>query len=141
MRALIAAGLLILLAAAAEARMVELRVVEATPFAGGASFGDAGAYVQVRAVARGELDPEDAANAGISLLNLGPRNGNGRVEYEADVLILRPADPSRANGVLLYDVPDAGRIAAVPALEDGDTGFALRRGYTVVSSGWDPAAS
>ena len=141
MRALIAAGLLVLLAAKVEARVLDLRVVEERPFAGGTAFGDAGPYLQVRAVARGELDPADPANAGISLLNLGPRNGNGRVEYEADVLILRPADPSRANGVLLYDVAVAGRMAAVPALEDGDAGFALGRGYTIVSSGWDPAVS
>ena len=79
------------------------------------------------------------------------------IEYETDFFILRPAEPRRANGVLVYDVTNRGskRIfqllddapgAPVDAANDPKTareaglGFSLGRGYTIVWSGWDPNA-
>ena len=42
-----------------------ITVSDIADFAGGHEFGDAGAYVRIRGVARGVLDPAAAENAGI----------------------------------------------------------------------------
>jgi hypothetical protein len=135
---------------AARAELVELRITSSEPFDGGARFGAAGPYERLVGVARGELDPADPHNAGIALLERAPRNAQGRVEYEIDVFILRPIDGS---DTLLYDVTNRGSKVAPGFFGDlplragandpstpeqmGD-GFLLRRGYTIVWSGWDP---
>ena len=110
------AGLLLLAALPAHARVTRLDILEQTPFAGGASFGDAGPYVRIRAIAHGELDPAAPANAVIALLQQAPRNARGMVEYDTDVDILRPADPARGAHVMLYDVTNRGN-KFVPLLD------------------------
>lgn len=148
----------LLLANPAAARLTELAIVSQEPFADGASFGSAGPYVRVEAVAHGELDPKDPANAVIALLDQAPRNARGMVEYDADVFILRPADPARGNGALLYDVtnrgnkflmswindapePPSGAVNDPRSLADAGRAFTFRRGDTMVWSGWQPEAS
>src|SRR6266568_3671688 len=92
------------------------------------------------------LDPADDRNAVITDLALAPRNTEGRVEAVADVVILRPADPTRGNGTLLLEVPNRGRKLApqlfddspqpganrAEAAEDAGIGFLYRQGYTMV---------
>jgi hypothetical protein len=148
---------LLLIAAPVHARLTEIRIVEAAPFAPGTTYGDAGAYERVKGTFKGELDPADARNRVIANLDLAPRTARGRVEYEADFFILRPADPAKGRRKILYDVVNRGRLFvqlrlqdAKPAsaaaandprtAQDAGNGFLLRRGYTVVWSGWDPDA-
>jgi hypothetical protein len=127
------------------------------PFASGTAFGSTGAYERVKGVFRGELDPQDPRNRVIVTLDKAPRNAAGKVEYEADFFMLRPVDANRGNGRIIYDVTNRGRMyihwrlmdarLASPAsgndprtIEDAGTGLFLRRGYTLVWSGWDPDA-
>src|SRR5436309_2946803 len=56
----------------------------------------------------GALDPKNEWNSVINDLLLAPRNAPGLVEYAATFTVLRPADPSRASGVLWYEVPNRG---------------------------------
>ena len=131
---------------------IKVDVVE--PFAEGRSFGEAGSYLRIKGVARGELDPAAPENRVIVDLDTAPRNARGLVEYWTDFFILRPVDPGRTNGVLVYDVTNRGskRIfqllddapsAPVDAANDPKTareaglGFCLGRGYRIVWSGWD----
>ncbi len=147
----------LLLVNPAAARLMELAIVSQEPFADGASFGSAGPYVRMEAVAHGELDPKDPANAVITLLDQAPRNARGMVEYDADVFILRPADPARGSGALLYDVtnrgnkflmswvndapePPSGAVNDPRSLADAGNAFTFRRGDTMVWSGWQPEA-
>jgi hypothetical protein len=142
---------------AVQAAIVSIRVDRVEPFANGATFGAAGAYERVVGVARGELDPADPRNAGIVNLDLAPRNARGRVEYETDFYLLRPVDPARANGKVIYEVNNRGRkfllhwILDAPAqaagannepraIEDAGNGLLFRMGYTIAWSGWDPDA-
>ena len=69
------------------------------PFADGKPFGAAGAYVRLRGVARGTLDPRAPDNAGIVDLDKAPRNVAGLVEYATDIFILRPAEPRQGSGI------------------------------------------
>jgi hypothetical protein len=58
----------------------------------------------------GELDPKLPLNAIITDLEFAPRNARGMVEYAATVTIIKPADMAKVSGVLLYFVPNRGRI-------------------------------
>jgi hypothetical protein len=124
-------------------------------FADGHEFGKAGPYVRINGVAQGALDPGASENAVIVDLDKAERNSLGMVEYETDFFILRPAEPQRGSGILVYDVTNRGRKVILGRLDEAgaaaDTnnprtasdvglGFTLGRGYTLVWSGWDAAA-
>lgn len=145
------------IATTAEARIVAIEITAQEPFADGAAFGAAGPYLRITGRARGELDPRDPRNRAIVNLDRAPRNARGMVEYETDLFILRPADPARGNGRMLYEVNNRGRKFLFPWLMDGPVqavgatndprtaahagnGLFLRMGYTIVWSGWDPDA-
>jgi Alpha/beta hydrolase domain len=142
--------LLMLGATAAEARVTRLEILRTEPFAAGMVFGERGAYEKVVGRFHGELDPAHPLNAGIVDLDKAPRNGAGHVEYSADFYILKPADLSRGNGALLYDVNNRGnkraliQFSSAPAANDPATaehagnGFLMRQGYSLVWSGWIP---
>jgi hypothetical protein len=133
--------------------LVSLDIERVEPLADGAPFGEVGAYERVIAKAKGAVDPTDSANKGIALIDKAPRNANGKVEYATDIFILRPTDFARGNGRILYEVNNRGRKMLFGNIADGPqgvndpktaddvgNGFPLRRGYTIVWSGWDPDA-
>lgn len=143
----------LLLAAPATARVTSVRIDAVEPFAGGQSFGTTGAYERVIGVAKGELDPADPRNAGIAGLAQANRNPSGKVEYETDIFLLRPADPAKGNRHLLFDVLNRGnkvvanRLNTTTPKDDSNDpstlanagdGFLYRRGYTIAWAGWDP---
>jgi hypothetical protein len=109
-----------------QARMMRL-VVEHTE-----TLGNDG-YQKLTGHFYGELDPKPPLNAIINDLELAPRNARGMVEYSATFTILKPADMAKGSGVLLYFVPNRGRIN----LNGG--GFladARKAGHVLVASGW-----
>ena len=137
--------------------ITDISVTDIADFAEGHEFGAAGAYVRVKGVARGVLDPTAACNAMIVDLDKAPCNAQGLVEYATDFDILRPKEPARGSGILVYDVPNRGSkrilnlLDDIPAndpartndpktREDAGLGFYLGRGYSLVSTGWDPGA-
>ena len=127
-------------------RLVRLDVLRREPFAGGQPFGDVGPYQKLAGVAHFKADP--AADAQVTDLALAPRDDAGLVDYETDFLLLMPADPARGNGLLFYSAVNRGNLGGLNALDDGVAGdndptadldgFALRRGYTFLWSGWQP---
>src|SRR5262249_29294012 len=149
-RSALAALLALALVGAGEARagLASFTVVRREAFAGGKSFGDAGPYEKIVGVARFAVDPGHPRNAVIVDLDKAPCNADGKVEFEADVYILAPQDPSKGNGALFYDVNNRGNKLALrffndapggndPASgRDAGNGFLFRRGYTVVWCGW-----
>ncbi len=133
--------------------LLSFEIERVEPLADGAPFGDAGAYERVIGTARGEVDPALPANRDIALIDKAPRNAAGKVEYATSVFILRPKDSARGNGRILYEVNNRGRKMLFGNIADGPQGvndpktladlgnaFPLRRGYTIVWSGWDPDA-
>ena len=133
--------------------LVSFDIEKVEPLADGAPFGAVGAYERVIATARGEVDPKHPANKGVALIDKAPLGANGKVEYTTDIFILRPKDPAKGNGRILYEVNNRGRkmlfgnIADGPqgvndprTLADVGNGFPMRQGYTIVWSGWDPDA-
>ena len=127
------------------------------PFADNKSYGEAGPYLRIRGVAHGVLDPRAPENAGICDLDKAARSAADLVEYATDFFILRPAEPRRGSGILVYDVTNRGAkrilslIDDVPANDpiavndpktarDAGLGFLLGRGHSIIWSGWDPGA-
>jgi hypothetical protein len=123
------------------------------PLAGGAPFGDVGPYEELKGRLHFAIDPLDSANRRITDVELAPRNAAGRVEWWSDVSILLPVDRARCRGRVLLDVVNRGNTVSVPnfnratrpaflpgadpnpPLDVGD-GFLMRRGWTVISCGW-----
>jgi hypothetical protein len=60
MRALMIAAAIVLFAGAAEARFTRIEIMKSEPAFGGASFGEAGAYVRLVGRVTGEVDPAEA---------------------------------------------------------------------------------
>ena len=53
---------------------LEIKISAVEPFAEGRSFGDAGPYLRIRGVAKGELDPAAPENRVVADLDKAPRN-------------------------------------------------------------------
>ena len=99
------------------------------------------------------IDPKHAANERITDVALAPRDHSGRVEFESDASILVPVDRRRASGRVMLDVVNRGNTVALPnfnratrptfvpgadpdpPVDPGD-GFLMRRGFVVISCGW-----
>lgn len=95
------------------------------------------------------VDPADRANQIISDIALAPRNGNGLVEFSADLCILKPRDPARGNGTLLFEVLNRGYTLAgwmfnrgapspEPQPKEFGDGFLFTQGFTIAWLGWQP---
>lgn len=137
--------------------LVRLQIDRMEPFANAQTFGSTGSYVRLMGTAYGELDPAHPQNAFIVNLAHAPRNARGRVEYAADVYIMRPTEVSRGNRKMLFEVTNRGRKMLLPVLHDAPetspgaindpttpadagNGLTFQQGYTLVWSGWDPDA-
>lgn len=114
---------------------------------GATPAGAAGPYVVITAVVHGRLDPAHPDNADVVDLALAPRDADGWVRYSTDATVLRPKLARDARRILFYDVVNrGGRLGqgvfiGGGALTDGaapgpEFPSLLRRGYTVVWSGW-----
>jgi len=118
------------------------------PFAEGYEFPITGAYEKLVGKVHGEVDPKSPLNRVIVNLDKAPTNSRRRVEYSADVYILKPVDMSRGNGKIFFDPPNRGgkHILALlndapsnndpSTLKDAGNGFLMRQGYTIVWGGW-----
>ena len=136
-----------MLAASAAAQVVGFDLDFRGPAAEGRAFDDVGSYERLYGRVRLALDPQNPFNRRIVDLDLAPRNAAGRVEADADVVILQPTDPARRRGTALVEVCNRGGRAAVAyfdrdagsrldrAADFGD-GLLMRMGLTIVWVGW-----
>jgi hypothetical protein len=147
---LIAAMAILLPLSLAQARITRIDIEKIEPAYGGRSFGDVGPYELLTGKAHGEVDPRLPGNAVIQDIDLAPRNARGMVEYITDIAILRPANPSHSNHILLFNVINRGNKGAV-SLYNADAsataidnnlvrvpgdGWLQRQGYTLIWFGW-----
>ena len=142
----------VLCAAPSEARITRIEITKVEPAFEGKQFGPVGTYERVIGRAYGEVDPDLPANAIIQDISLAPKNARGAVEYVTDIDILRPADRSKGNGILFFNVVNRGNkgglfnadipfgfpqnIADNNALKVVGDGFMMKQGYTLVWFGW-----
>jgi len=148
-RPLLALCIAFLSGSSLRAELTRFEILERNDFAGGETFGKAGAYERIRGRVHYELDPELPANHNVVDLKLAPRNESGRVELSADLFILAPKDLEKGNRAILYGVNNRGGINALRhfnyaagssrpnTLAHAGDGFLMRHGFTLVWSGWD----
>ena len=96
-----------LFVSAALAEVTRVEISNRQEVLGGLAFGAAGAYEKLAGKVYFAVAPGNAHNR-IADLDKAPRNAQGKVEFSADLFILRPKDASRANGVLFFDVVNRG---------------------------------
>jgi hypothetical protein len=131
----------------AEVSRVEITVRR--DVAGGRSFSSTGPYEQIAGKLYFAIDPANKRNRVIADLDKAPKNAAGKIEMSADLVILKPRDPSKGNGIALFDIVNRGRGVALSKFDSqvaangaaapdeyGD-GFLLNRGYTIVQVGWE----
>jgi hypothetical protein len=94
------------------------------------------------------VDPVNPRNRVIVDLDAAKKNAAGRVEFSADLYILRPRDQARSNGVALVEVSNRGRKSLLSTFNRGPAeldpskdadlgdGFLTQQGYTLVWVGW-----
>lgn len=132
----------------AAAEVTTVTVTSRATVADGASFGAVGAYEQLVGTIEFAIDPAHPRNQVIADLGRAAREADGRVRFTSTLHVIRPADPSRGNGVLLFDIANRGRKPLLgvfnrapgrddpTAIGDFGDGFLLREGYTLVWVGW-----
>lgn len=118
------------------AEVQRLEILTREPYLAGRLFGEHGAYEVLRGKVYFETDPAAAANRHVIDLPLAATNERGQVESSADFEILRPVDPRRGRGTILYDVNNRGNKLALGQFNSGADEFLMRQGFTVVWSGW-----
>lgn len=147
--AFIFAALLALPLQEAFGAVTALHIVERSQVLGGMSFGSAGPYERIVAKANFAVDPLAGPNRPITDIALAPRDRGGKVEFTANVYILRPRDPAKGNGTALVQISNRGGKTlladfdfakpsrdARTAAEFGDN-FLLNQGFTLVWVGWE----
>src|SRR5580700_1549288 len=92
---------------------------------------DDGGYERIVGKVHCAIDPRAAQNRIIADIDLGPRNAQGKVEFSADLYILRPRDAAKRNGTLLVEIPNRGGIGMLGTFNLGDS-FLLEQGFTLV---------
>lgn len=124
-------------AGSGNARIIKIEVASREPLFEGRTFGNVGAYEQIRGTAIGELHPADRRNAIITDINLAPRNLRGMVEYRTTFTLHKPVDMDRSDGVLFYEVANRGTHGQLFSIggQPGDA-FFYRRGHAILWSGW-----
>jgi hypothetical protein len=147
-RLALSAGLAAACAAPSGAELVRVSVERREDVLGGKAFGSVGGYEKLVGRAHFAVDPQNPRNRVIADLDQAPRNAQGQVEFSSDLYILKPKDPSRGNGVLLFDIVNRGgkallgvfnrapRTADPTAEADFGDAYLLRQGYTLVAVGW-----
>src|SRR3989304_4253059 len=140
--------LLALLPAFSHAELTRVDIASRVDVLGGKAFGDVGPYEKLHGRAYFAVDPANPRNQIIADIGLAPRNSEGKVEFSADLFIIKPKDPSRGNGVGFFAVVNRGRFRLLSTFSDaegaddpteeahfGDASL-LSGGYTLVAVGW-----
>jgi hypothetical protein len=142
----VAAACLMLAACAslAGARVVRVEIATRQDVLGGKVFGNAGAYERITGRVYFSLPVDNPHNAQIVDLRNAGNLKDGAVEFSADFIAIRPKDAGKANGSMILDVPNRGSSRIVALVDGGDRdlardagdGWLLRKGFTIVSVGW-----
>ncbi|MGB9606758.1 MAG: hypothetical protein ACPL88_12855, partial [Bryobacteraceae bacterium] len=132
----------------ASAELVRIEIRERSDVLEGRPWGKSGPYERLAGLAFFEVDPQLPANRIIADIALAPRNARGRVEFAADLYLLKPRDPRLGNGGILFEVSNRGNKYLLRQFNFGTAtndprtaehfgdGYLLEEGYTLVWLGW-----
>jgi len=137
-------ALLISAALPLEARVLRVEIVSRADVLNGKAFGDVGAYERIVGRVYFSLAVGNSHNRQIVDLGNAVNLHDGEVEFSSDFVAVRPKDASKGNGSMILEVPNRGRAAILSLVDGGDRdlahdagdGWLLRKGFTIVSLGW-----
>src|SRR5262249_9694698 len=130
----------------AQARISKIKITRVeSPTFEGRSFGSVGQYEKLIVRVVGELEPADPRNSVITDIKLAPRNSSGKVEYETDIMIIRPIDRSKGNHKVWYELTNRGTVVSLHQFNDAagggndptkaehaGNGFLMNQGYSIL---------
>jgi len=134
--------------ATARAEVTRVEISSRQDVLGGKSFGAVGAYEKLTGKVFFAVAPDNPHNRIIADLDKAARNAQGKVEFSADLFILKPKDVARGNGVLFFDIVNRGNKALLATFNHAagsadptteahfGNGLLMREGYTLVAVGW-----
>ena len=93
--------------------VVRLEIKTRQALADGRKFDHVGCYEQLDGTAHFAVNPAHRLNCAVTDIDLAERRRDGLVHFTADVRILAPADQTRGNHRLLFDVPNRGNRLAL----------------------------
>ena len=98
-------------------------------------------YEQLTAKVYFAVDPKDPRNAVIADIDKAPKGNDGRVEFSADMLALRPKT-GVGNNTALIDVVNRGtttafRLNRTAGADRVGDGLLLKQGFTIICIGWE----
>ena len=102
-----------------------------------------GTYERVAGHVQFGMNPKLAANRIVCDLDLAQLNAAGEAAGSADFYILQPADPSKGNGTILFEVSNRGgkgmlsRFTFARGANDFGDEWVMKQGYTLVWLGWE----
>jgi alpha/beta hydrolase family protein len=127
---------------------IKLSITRRFPFADAYEFGAVGAYERLVGRVNFAVDPDAAAQRGITDLDMVPADSQGLVRFAGDFSILKPMDPASGTRRLFFDYGNRGNKRMLQFFNDAPpsndpctlahagNGFLMRRGYTVVWLAW-----
>ena len=144
------ATVLLATVSAVSAEVVRVDVERRDDVADGKSYGSAGAYERLAGRIHYAVDPANPANRIVTDIDYAPTDGDGdgRVEFSADFVLVKPTDGTAGNGAVFFEVANRGRIGALGRFngaastrdpltgEDYGDGFLLAEGFTLLWIGW-----
>ena len=149
MRAVTALICVVAVPAFAFAEVTKVNVTSRVTVADGQAFGNTGPYEKLTGTIEFAVDPKEPHNARITDIDRATPAADQRVHFTSDVMVLKPVDPARGNGVLLFEVVNRGNILLLnkfnsaassrnpTTAEEFGNGYLMREGYTLVFVGWE----
>jgi hypothetical protein len=80
------------------------------------------------------VDPKAAANRIVRDLEFAPVDSRGEVEFSAEFSLLRPADPAKSNGTVLFEVSNRGGKGMLGRFTEA---YTEKQGFTLAWLGWE----
>ena len=140
---------LLLVPVFASAEVARVTIANRVTVANGEAFGKTGPYEKLTGTIEFAVNPREPHNARITDIDRATPASDGRVHFTADLLVLKPVDAARGNGVLLFEVVNRGNILllnkfnSAPSSRNPTTGadfgngYLMHEGYTLVFVGWE----
>ena len=129
--------------------VTKVNVAGRVTVANGQAFGKTGPYEKLTGTIEFAVDPKETHNARITDIERALPGPDRRVHFTSDLMVLKPVDPAKGNGVLLFEVVNRGNILLLNKFnsaassrnpttpEEFGNGYLMREGYTLVLVGWE----
>jgi hypothetical protein len=133
----------------ARGEVTKVNITNRVTVASGQAFGKTGPYEKLTGTIDFAVDPKEPHNARITDIDRATPGSDRRVHFTSDLMVIKPADPAKGNGVLLFEVVNRGNILLLNKFnsapssrnpttpEEFGNGYLMREGYTLVFVGWE----